>query len=53
LKDRWLGSELTLEIDHMNGRYSDNRPENLRFLCPNCHSQTERLGRGRIGVLEN
>lgn len=41
LEDHWLGSEITLEIDHINGRHNDNRPENLRLLCPNCHSQTE------------
>ena len=27
-------------IDHANGDGSDNRIENLRYLCPNCHSQT-------------
>ena len=31
---------LVLELDHINGVYNDNRLENLRFLCPNCHSQT-------------
>ena len=37
----WQGEELTLQLDHINGCHTDNRLENLRFLCPNCHSQTE------------
>jgi hypothetical protein len=37
----WLGEELCLHLDHINGVNNDNRLENLRFLCPNCHSQTE------------
>ncbi len=37
----WLGKELSLHIDHINGINNDNRLENLRFLCPNCHSQTD------------
>ena len=36
----WLGQEITLELDHINGNNSDHRIENLRILCPNCHSQT-------------
>lgn len=37
----WLGKELSLHLDHINGVNNDNRLENLRFICPNCHSQTD------------
>lgn len=37
----WLGEPLVLHLDHVNGRNNDNRIENLRLLCPNCHSQTD------------
>lgn len=38
--DSWLGNSIVLEIDHIDGNYLNNTLENLRFLCPNCHSQT-------------
>lgn len=36
----WNGKELSLELDHINGNKNDNSLNNLRILCPNCHSQT-------------
>lgn len=41
----WLGEPLTVQIDHVNGIRDDHRLENLRMLCPNCHSQTDTYGR--------
>jgi hypothetical protein len=37
----WPEGELVLHVDHIDGSYRDCRPANLRFLCPNCHSQTD------------
>lgn len=41
---RWHGKALSLHLDHINGVRDDHRLENLRMLCPNCHSQTETYG---------
>ena len=45
--NKWHGHKLSLQIDHVNGDRTDNRAENLRLLCPNCHSLTPTFCRGR------
>jgi predicted RNA-binding Zn-ribbon protein involved in translation (DUF1610 family) len=47
----WQGEKLSLHLDHINGISNDNRLENLRFLCPNCHALTETYaGKNSAGV---
>jgi hypothetical protein len=41
LRNEWLGRPLVLHVNHKNGEWLDDRAENLEFLCPNCHNQTE------------
>ncbi|MFC9395202.1 HNH endonuclease signature motif containing protein [Streptomyces sp. NPDC057027] len=44
----WRGRPLPLEVDHIDGDWRNNLIENLRFLCPNCHSTTDTYrGRGK------
>lgn len=47
-REEWEGKPIPLELDHVNGDPTDNRLENLRVLCPNCHALTETYcGRNR------
>ena len=50
--DSWQGKPITIQIDHINGKHTDNRLNNLRFLCPNCHQQTETWGNKSGRVLD-
>ena len=47
LVDTWNGEPLTLHLDHIDGDYMNNSLNNLRFLCPNCHSQTPTFSMGK------
>lgn len=45
----WLGKKLTLQLDHIDGNPRNHTRDNLRFICPNCHSQTETFsGRNKV-----
>ena len=48
----WNGKPIVLEIDHINRNPVDNRFKNLRYLCPNCHSQRPSVGTADESALE-
>lgn len=39
--NKWMGKDINCELDHIDGDRTNHKLENLRILCPNCHSQTE------------
>lgn len=58
IKD-WLGKSLALELDHIDGNRYNHSLNNLRIMCPNCHSQTDTYrgknkgGSGEIGETQS
>jgi 5-methylcytosine-specific restriction endonuclease McrA len=48
--ETWNEKPLSLQIDHINGISNDHRVDNLRLLCPNCHSQTATYCGKNVGV---
>jgi Zn finger protein HypA/HybF involved in hydrogenase expression len=49
----WNGIELTMVLDHINGKRNDHRRENLRMLCPNCNSQQATFsGKNKFSILK-
>ena len=49
----WQGETLNLQIHHKDGDNTNNEIENLCYLCPNCHSQTETYCRRKDSLIEN
>lgn len=43
----WNGKSLVLQIDHIDGNCVNDTLDNLRYLCPNCHTQTDNFCRGK------
>jgi hypothetical protein len=51
----WNGKSIILQVDHKNGLANDNNIDNLRLICPNCHSQSDTFsgrnkGKGRASL---
>ena len=47
----WNGKTLVLQVDHKDGDWLNDLLDNLRFLCPNCHSQTDTFGSKNISLV--
>ena len=49
----WNNKPIVMHLDHINGQHTDNRIENIRLLCPNCHSQTSNYTGKNINHMKN
>lgn len=52
LSEVWNNKPITLQLDHINGVSNDHRVDNLRWLCPNCHSQTDTYGGRKVKIFK-
>lgn len=48
--DEWLSNKISLELDHIDGNKNNHLLDNLRIVCPNCHSQTQTYRGKNIGA---
>lgn len=45
---QWNNLPIPLDIEHIDGNPQNNKVDNLTYLCPNCHRQTDTWGNSRI-----
>ncbi len=53
LPPEWQGEPLVLQIEHRDGDRTNNVPDNVEFLCPNCHTQTKTWGVPKVQSFKN